>query len=311
MNAIPWLTFSCVDCRFGELPLGEVKGELLPGANRLDLKGLEMRLAGSTLRGSAEWLARGSQMQTRARVNLETRNSELLLKRLGYTSPIGDAPGKLALDLNWRDVPYRLSLPTLAGSADYQLEGGTLREVNDKGARLLSLLSLDSLMRKLRLDFRDVFDKGFYFESMSASAKVNQGVVENNDFYMKGAAGNLRGKGIADLVRWRLDFDLSFSPNLGGTLPVVAAFSLTPITGLYVLALSKLLEPVVDVVTRIDFRVSGPLDAPRLVEAGRDRARIKLNQHQKDAVDTVAPGLPAKEVTPFLLDPKHQGSGQR
>jgi uncharacterized protein YhdP len=170
MDAIPWLTFSCVDCRFGKLPLGELKGELVPGANRLDLKGLEMRLAGSTLRGSAEWLARGSQMQTRARVNLETRNSELLLKRLGYTSPIGDAPGKLALDLNWRDVPYRLSLPTLAGSADYQLEGGTLREVNDKGARLLSLLSLDSLMRKLRLDFRDVFDKGFYFESMSASA---------------------------------------------------------------------------------------------------------------------------------------------
>ena len=58
-----------------------------------------------------------------------------------------------------------------------------------------------------------------------------------------------------------------------------------------------------DVVTRIDFRVSGPLDAPRLVEAGRDRARIKLNQHQKDAVDAVAPGLPAKEVTPSCSIP--------
>ncbi|MFM5843058.1 YhdP family protein [Aeromonas sanarellii] len=311
MDSIPWLRFSCVDCRFGELPLGEVKGELVPGANRLDLKGLEMRLAGSTLRGGAEWLARGSQMQTRARLHLDTPNSELLLKRLGFTSPIGDAPGKLALDLNWRDTPYRLSLPTLAGSADYQLEGGTLREVNDKGARLLSLLSLDSLLRKLRLDFRDVFDKGFYFESMSASAKVSQGVVENKDFYMKGAAGNLRGEGIADLVRWQLDYDLSFSPNLGGTLPVVAAFSLTPITGLYVLALSKLLEPVVDVVTRIDFRVSGPLDDPRLIEAGRNRARIKLNQQQKEAVDAVAPSLPAEEVTPFLLTPKHGGPAQR
>ncbi|MGS3175521.1 YhdP family protein [Aeromonas sanarellii] len=311
MDAIPWLRFSCVDCRFGELPLGEVKGELVPGANRLDLKGLEMRLAGSILRGGAEWLARAGQMQTRARLHLDTPNSELLLKRLGFTSPIGDAPGKLALDLNWRDTPYRLSLPTLAGSADYQLEGGTLREVNDKGARLLSLLSLDSLLRKLRLDFRDVFDKGFYFESMSASAKVSQGVVENKDFYMKGAAGNLRGEGIADLVRWQLDYDLSFSPNLGGTLPVVAAFSLTPITGLYVLALSKLLEPVVDVVTRIDFRVSGPLDDPRLIEAGRNRARIKLNQQQKEAVDAVAPSLPAEEVTPFLLTPKHGGPAQR
>ncbi|MGY3929755.1 Uncharacterized protein involved in outer membrane biogenesis [Aeromonas encheleia] len=311
MDAIPWLNFSCVDCRFGTLPLGELKGELVPGVNQLALKGLEMKLAGSTLSGNAEWLALPGQMQTRARLKLNTQNSELLLQRLGFTSPIGDAPGKLALDLNWRDVPYRLDLPTLGGTADYQLEGGTLREVNDKGARLLSLLSLDSLLRKLRLDFRDVFDKGFYFESMSASAKIKQGVVDNNDFYMKGAAGNLRGEGIADLVRWRLDYDLSFSPNLGGTLPVVAAFSLTPITGLYVLALSKLLEPVVDVVTRIDFRVSGPLDDPKLIEAGRDKARIKLNQQQKQAVDAVAPSLPAEEVTPFLLTPKHTGPGQR
>ena len=53
-----------------------------------------MRLAGSTLRGSAEWLARGSQMQTRARVNLETRNSELLLKRLGYTLAHRGCPGQ-------------------------------------------------------------------------------------------------------------------------------------------------------------------------------------------------------------------------
>lgn len=308
MASIPWLQVSCVDCRFGALPLGEVKGELVPGANKVTLKGLDMRLAGSQLTGSVDWLSDGNRMQTRARGKLTSNNSELLLKRLGYTSPIGDAPGSLAFDLNWQDVPYRPSLPTLGGSANYQLEGGTLREVNDKGARLLSLLSLDSLLRKLRLDFRDVFDKGFYFESMSASATIKQGQVSNDDFYMKGAAGNLRGEGIADLVRWQLDYELSFSPNLGGTLPVVAAFSITPVTGLYVLALSKLLEPVVDVVTRIDFRISGPIDAPKLIEAGRDRARIKLNQQQKEAVDAAAPTLPA--ATPFLLNPQPGSSRQ-
>lgn len=309
MASIPWLTFSCVDCRFGELPLGEVKGELVPGADKVTLKGLDMRLAGSQLTGSIDWLADGNRMQTRARGKLTSDNSELLLKRLGYTSPIGDAPGSLAFDLNWQDVPYRPSLPTLGGGANFQLEGGTLREVNDKGARLLSLLSLDSLLRKLRLDFRDVFDQGFYFESMSGSASIQQGQVSNDDFYMKGAAGNLRGEGSADLVRWQVDYDLSFSPNLGGTLPVVAAFSITPVTGLYVLALSKLLEPVVDVVTRIDFRVSGPIDNPKLVEAGRDRARIKLNQPQ-EATDGRAPVTPATPAaTPFLLPP--QGGPRR
>ncbi|MGH1410727.1 MAG: hypothetical protein ACRAUW_14620, partial [Aeromonas sp.] len=69
--------------------------------------------------------------------------------------------------------------------------------------------------------------------------------------------------------------------------------------------------PVVDVVTRIDFRISGPLDAPKLVEAGRDRARIKLNQQQKEAVNEVAPVLPASEVSPFLLTPKPSGPPSR
>ena len=137
-------------------------------------------------------------------------------------------------------------------------------------------------------------------------------MVENNDFYMKGAAGNLRGKGIADLVRWRLDFDLSFSPIWGAPCPWWRPSPLTPITGLYVLALSQVAgarggrgDP---------HRFSG-LPArwtpPGWWEAGRDRARIKLNQQQKEAVDAVAPGLPTKEVTPSCSIPSIRGSGQR
>lgn len=310
MAAMPWLRFSCVDCRFGKTSLGELKGELIPSPNKVTLRGFNAQLAASQLNANVEWLRQGEQMSSRAWGKLTTKSSENLIKRLGYPSPLSDAPGSLSFDLTWQDVPYRASAATLAGKADYRLEGGTLWEINDKGARLFSLLSLDSLLRKLRLDFRDVFDKGFYFESMSASATVKQGIIETKDFYMKGAAGNLRAEGLADLVRWRLDYDLSFSPNLGGTLPLIAAFSITPITGLYVLALSKLLEPVVDVITRIDFRISGSINDPQLVEAGRHRARIKLNAEQKQAVDAVAPTLPAKELTPFLLAPK-DGQGLR
>ncbi|WP_429196870.1 hypothetical protein, partial [Aeromonas veronii] len=61
MASIPWLKVSCVDCRFGELPLGEVKGELVPGANKVTLKGLDVRLAGSQLTGSVDWLADGNR----------------------------------------------------------------------------------------------------------------------------------------------------------------------------------------------------------------------------------------------------------
>ncbi|MGL5661411.1 MAG: YhdP family protein, partial [Aeromonas sp.] len=298
MAAIPWLQFSCVDCRFGALPLGELKGELLPSPNKLSLKQFDMQLEGSQLTGSVDWLADGNRMQTRAHGKLTSNNSELLIKRLGYTSPIGDAPGSLKFDLNWQDVPYRPNMPTLGGSASFALESGTLRDINNKWARLLALLSVDSLLRKLHLDFRDVFDKGFFFESISASATVKQGQVSNHDLYMKGAAGNLHGKGVADLVHRQLNFNLSFSPNLGGTLPVVAAFAIKPLTGIYVFALSKLLEPVVDVVTRINFEIAGPFNNPQLIEAGREQTRIKLDPQQ---IKATTPALPA--VTPFVHPP--------
>ncbi|WP_368165485.1 YhdP family protein [Aeromonas sp. R6-2] len=278
---LPWLTFTCADCRFGELPLGQVSGELKPAPGRVNLDRFKMELAGSTLSGKGVWRSDGTRMQTRLEGRLKSANSELLLRRFGYVSPLGDTPADVEFSGGWQDVPWRPQLTTLGGDAKVHLDGGTIREVNDRGARLLSFLSFDSLVRKLKLDFRDVFDKGFYFESITATLKARQGVIENRDLYMKGAAGNLRGEGVADLVRWNLDYQLSFSPNLGGTLPVVAAFSVTPVTGLYVFALSKLLEPVVDVVTRIDFRVEGPLDNPQLTEAGRDKARIKLNEEQR------------------------------
>lgn len=289
LHAMPWLKVSCADCRFGELPLGQVSGELKPGANRVELADFKSELGGSTLTGKALWRADGSRMQSRMEGRLKSNNSELLLRRFGYSSPISDAPADIALNLGWQDVPWRPHLATLSGNGQFHFDGGTVREVNDRGARILSFLSFDSLVRKLKLDFRDVFDKGLYFEAMDGTLKIERGVIDNRDFFMKGAAGNLRGEGIADLVRWDLDYQLSFSPNLGGTLPVVAAFSLTPITGLYVFALSKLLEPVVDVVTRIDFRIEGPLDNPHLSEAGRDRARLKLNAEQRKAVKSAAP----------------------
>ena len=90
MDAIPWLTFSCVVAALASCPLGG-EGELLPGANRLDLRDWRCAWRAAPSRGSAEWLARGSRMRP-AQGEPRPATSELLLKRLGYTPPIGDAP---------------------------------------------------------------------------------------------------------------------------------------------------------------------------------------------------------------------------
>ncbi|MGL5948192.1 MAG: YhdP family protein [Aeromonas sp.] len=284
LRRLPWMTLRCDACQLGAGPTWHGQAELLPGANRLTLRGIELTQGQSQLTGQLDWTLAGEAWQSQLRGQLVSPSSEALIRAWAGVSPITDAPATLRFDLNWPQSPHRLALATLNGVLDAKLAGGTLHEVSDKGARMLSVLSFDSLLRKLRLDFRDVFDKGLYFESMQASAKISQGQLSNDDFYMKGAAGNLRGQGGIDLGAGELDYDLSFSPNLAGNLPVVAAFSLTPVTGLYVMALSKLLAPAVDVITRLNFRLHGPLRAPRLTDAGRAKGQLRLDAEQQAAM---------------------------
>ena len=130
-------------------------------------------------------------------------------------------------------------------------------------------------MRRLSLDFSDVFEKGFYFKRIAFSGKVANGVVDNQDFLLEGDAGDIGGKGSVDLVQDRIDYVASFTPKFTNSLSLATAFAVTPVTGVYVLAASKLLEPVIDVVTRINFRIEGNLDNPQVTEVGRERGAIK------------------------------------
>ena len=72
-------------------------------------------------------------------------------------------------------------------------------------------------------------------------------------------------------------------PRLTSSLSVATAFALTPITGVYVLALSKLLEPVIDVITQVNYQVKGDIDNPQITETGREQGRLPLSHEELKA----------------------------
>jgi len=52
-------------------------------------------------------------------------------------------------------------------------------------------MSLQSLPRRISLDFRDIFSKGFAFDTIKATAHISNGVLKTSDFTMIGAAASV------------------------------------------------------------------------------------------------------------------------
>lgn len=52
--------------------------------------------------------------------------------------------------------------------------------------QLLRLLSFDALLRKLRFDFSDTFNEGFYFDSIRSTAWIKDGVMHTDDTLVDG-----------------------------------------------------------------------------------------------------------------------------
>jgi len=276
LASMPWLELYCRQCRLDGRPLGEISFELKPEPDGVALNRLRIDMGHTRLEGGGLWREQAGMSHTRIHGKVVSDSAEQLLRDLRFGSPLKGAPGQVTFDLHWQGTPYQFNVSTLNGEAQGALQSGVLTEVSDKGARILSLFSVDSLVRKLKLDFRDVFDKGMYFDSLSTSVQLRGGVMHTDNYYMKGAAGDLRASGFTDLNRRWVDYDLVFYPNVTSSLPVVAAFAVTPVAGLYVYALSKVLSPVVEVVTKLQFNVKGPLEDPQVVEVRRTRGEVPI-----------------------------------
>jgi len=265
----------CLDCHYGDLALGHFSGEVKPSDKGVDLKDLNWQPEpGSRFTGQGHWWADGQHAEVTLAADLKTDSLAALDKSLGIASGLEGAPATGSLSLRWPGPLYALDLPHLDGKLSLKTGAGVIRQVESTGARLLSVLSFSALLKRINLDFRDIFQQGFAFDSIRTSAEIHQGVLRSQDLRLKSSAGELTGQGKVDLVAETLDYQIQFAPQLSGGLAAAAAVTATPIAGVYVLALSTLLEPVIDAITQVKYQVSGPWRDPVVKELERQQKTI-------------------------------------
>jgi uncharacterized protein (TIGR02099 family) len=245
---------------------------LLPGRAgqrewRLDK--LDLDLPEAQLRATGRWVADGSRRMA-LDFKLALDDSGALLERLGAGQALRGGKGEMRGQLSWVGSPLALDLPSLEGKLRLDVDAGQFLQADPGGgARLLGVLSLQSLPRRLSLDFRDLFQEGFAFDSIEGDVQVTRGVAETADLRMLGAQATVLMQGRADLLRETQDLRVLVVPNFDATGAALATMAISPAIGLGTLFAQWMLrEPLIAAGTS-ELHITGSWAAPNVRRVDR------------------------------------------
>lgn len=296
---LPPVQLVCADCSMDSYHLGRVTANAVVQEGKWQLEALTANYKGNQLTLKGQWQPDAGPGISQFSGKLFSPNFGALLTEAQLTSAIAGSRTELDFVLNWAGAPHQFQLAELNGDVKFSLAEGSLTEVSDQGARLFSLFSLDSLLRKLRLDFRDVFSKGFFYNRISGGIQLNKGVAQTSDATVDGIPGNLSIQGYADLVSRKIDYQMSFAPKVTSSLPVIIAWMVNPVTGLAALALDEVFQSA-EVISRINFTVTGTLDQPVVTEVNRHSTEIPVPPRitEPETSEAVEPDNPEQKEEP-------------
>ncbi|GAB5381715.1 MAG: YhdP family protein [Aliiglaciecola sp.] len=295
LNNLPPVKFECKSCRLFGKDLGRVDFSLSRAPTGMQIDSLRMNNSNGILYASGDWLLSDQGASTHLKGELSSPDFGALLKGLGLDSGIKDSKATFNFDLNWNDSPHKFSLASLNGDIDWRLTDGYLSEVSDKGARLFSILSLQSLVRKLSLDFRDVFAKGFFYDKMRGSFQIVDGRADTRDTVIDGAAGEMVLVGYTDLNSKTLNYDIEFTPNVTSSLPLLVYWMVNPATAIAALAIDQVLTEA-KVISNVRYSVTGTLDEPILTEKDRKSKEVSLPARVPPSAQNPESGMLPEEL---------------
>jgi uncharacterized protein YhdP len=274
-NTLPPIYFYCQSCGVHGIDLGEITLDIAKEENGLAIRQLLVKSDETNVTATGYWKHMGGEIQSALNGTLTSPDVGQMLKEYGVESGIKDSSANVAFDINWPNAPMDFGFEQLNGNVKWSLSDGYLTELSDKGSRIFTLFSLNSLVRKLSLDFRDVFAKGFFYDDMGGTLSIVDGKAYTDDTEIDGGAGEIEITGFTDLNTGGLNYNVSFAPNVTGNLPFLVYFLATPPTALAALAIDQVLTSA-KVISNVNYRVTGTIKDPKFDEVERNSKDISL-----------------------------------
>lgn len=257
---------------YEKMNLGQLVLNTIPKSNGMIIQNFNLSAPDYYFKSHGLWTVVNKMQKSQIQGSIQSMNVRKFLGRLGIQSEslIVDK-GQANFDLQWKGAPYSFSLQNILGSFYFALEKGRIINLNEANnnkmdlGRMLSLFSLQTIPRRLSLDFSDLFEQGYSFDFIRGNFNLRQGdAYTQKEVTLEGPVASVKAYGRIGLLNKDYDLHLSISPHVTESLPIVAgAITLNPFVGAAAWLVNKMvLSNQVSKVITYNYTVTGPWSNP-------------------------------------------------
>jgi len=250
-------------------PLGklDVQGTNLQRGKLWRLDKLHIGNDAATLDATGSWQLDGAQRGLTIDASTSFKNLGAFIDSLGFKGHVSGGSGSIVGKMTWHDLPWTHDLANLDGKVQISLDKGRFLNVNSRSARILELLSLQSLRRLATLDANpaDAWRDGFPFDTIRGDMALNRGIVHTEGFKLNGPVATIVLAGDTDIVAEQWNLKAVVIPNLDASgAAVVTALAVNPLIGLGAFVTQWLLKQPLARAMTMEYGVTGSWDEPKV-----------------------------------------------
>ncbi|PUA45261.1 TIGR02099 family protein [Pseudomonas protegens] len=238
-----------------------------PTAKGMSFNSLDLGLKGMQLQGEGGWEGQAGASNSWYRGRIGGKNLADVLKGWGFAPTVTSEDFHLDVDGRWPGSPAWVGLKRYSGSLDATLRKGQFVEVEGgaQALRVFGLLNFNSIGRRLRLDFSDLFGKGLSYDRVRGVLVASNGVyVTREPITLTGPSSNLELNGTLDMVADQVDAKLLVTLPVTNNLPIAALIVGAPAVGGALFLIDKLIGDRVARFASVKYNVKGPWKEPKI-----------------------------------------------
>ena len=268
VNKIPAMDIRVLDFQYDDINLGELVARASKMENGINIEQFSFTQPDFEITGDGIWNAINDQDQSRFNIQIHASRFSKMLGVFNYNvTTVEGAETNIEIDANWSGAPMEFSFAALNGTIQMEINKGEFLDFDPAAGRLFGLLSIQTLPRRLSLDFSDIFSKGLVFDQIIGNFNIESGNAYTNNLVLTGPQADIAVSGRTGLANKDYDQIITVIPQVADTLPVASAL-FGPIglgVGAVIFLAGELFDSIpnqIDKLLRYQYTVTGSWDEP-------------------------------------------------